>query len=99
MPNVCLWIKIMQGNRISPGGAGTPLYRPYMYVPPQRVGFLRRFGLKMGIGFTHFGVESGMVIFKGLYERIIVSIPNKLERKRRMRIQNGFQGLFVPVLN
>ena len=31
----------MRQNR--PGG--TPLYKPYMYVTPQRVGFLRRFGL------------------------------------------------------
>ena len=39
----------------------TPLYKPYMYVPPYRVGFLRRFGLKTGIHFAHFGLESGMV--------------------------------------
>ena len=32
------------------------------YVPPHRVGFLRRFGLKTGIHFAHFGLESGMVI-------------------------------------
>ena len=51
---------------------GTPLYKPYRHVPPQRVGCFRRFGLKTGIDFTHFGLESGMV-FKGttgLYERI-----------------------------
>ena len=28
---------------------------------PQRVGFLHRFGLKTGIDFAHFGLESGMV--------------------------------------
>ena len=28
------------------GGGGTPLYKPYRYVPPHRVGSLRRFGLK-----------------------------------------------------
>ena len=35
----------------SPGGGGIPLYKPYRYVPLQRVGFLRRFefGLKTGI--------------------------------------------------
>ena len=33
-------------------------------VPPQRVVFLRRFGLKTGIDFAHFGLESG-VVFKG----------------------------------
>ena len=31
------------------------------YVPPQRVGFLRRFGLKTGIDFAHFGLESHVV--------------------------------------
>ena len=44
-----------------PGGEGTPLYKPYRYVPPHRVGFLRRFGLKTGIHFAHFRLESGMV--------------------------------------
>ena len=42
--------------------AGTPLYKPcHGYMPPQRVGFLRRFGLKTGIDFTYFGLELGMV--------------------------------------
>ena len=34
---------------------------------PYRVGFLCRFGLKTGIQFTHFGLESGMV-FEGTTE-------------------------------
>ena len=33
------------------GGGGTPLYKLYRYVPPQRVWFLSRFGLKTGIDF------------------------------------------------
>ena len=33
-------------------------------MPPQRVWFLRCFGLKTGINFAHFGLESGMV-FQG----------------------------------
>ena len=45
-----------------PGGGGTPLYKPYMYVPPQGVGFLRRFGLKTGKDFAHLGLESGTVL-------------------------------------
>ena len=49
----------------SPGG-GTPSYKPYRYVPPQRVWFWRRFGLKTGLDFAHFGLESGMV-YKGNY--------------------------------
>ena len=55
------------------GEKGTPLYKPYMYVPPpQRVRFLRRFGLKTGIHFAHFGLESGVVFegTAGVYERI-----------------------------
>ena len=43
-----------------------------MYVPPQRVGVLRRFSLKTGKDFAHFGLESGTVIegTTGLYERV-----------------------------
>ena len=47
-----------------PEGESTPLYKLYKYVPPHQVGFLRRFGLKTGIHFAHFGLESGMV-FEG----------------------------------
>ena len=44
----------------------------YKLVPPHRVGFLPRFGLKTGIHFAHFGLESGMVFegTTGVYERI-----------------------------
>ena len=57
----------------------TPLYKPYSYVPPLRVGSLRRFGLKTDIDFAHFSLDSDMV-----FERIMVvtinvfiaSIPN-----------------------
>ena len=31
-------------------------------MPPLRVGFLRRSGLKRGIAFAHFGLEAGMVL-------------------------------------
>ena len=50
---------------------GTPLYKLHRRVPPHRVGFLCRFGLKTGIHFAHFGLESGMVFEEttGLYER------------------------------
>ena len=54
---------IFLGKSENPGGGeGTPIYKPYMYVPPQRVGFLRRLGLKTGIHFAHLGLESGMVL-------------------------------------
>ena len=40
------------------GGGGDSLSKPYRYVLPQMVGFLRRFALKTGIDFTHFGLGS-----------------------------------------
>ena len=47
------------GKRPSGGGRGfTPLYKLYRYMPPHRVGILRRFGLKTGIHFAHFSLES-----------------------------------------
>ena len=51
---------------------GTLLYKTYRHVPLQRVGFLRRLGLKTGIDFAHIGLESGMVFegTTGVYERI-----------------------------
>ena len=60
------------GQWFFPPGGGTPLYKPYRYVLPQREGVLRRFGLKKGIDFAHFGLESGVVFDKstGVYERI-----------------------------
>ena len=44
------------------GGGGTEGYslKSYRYVPLQRLGVLRCFGLKTGIDFAHFGLESGM---------------------------------------
>ena len=42
------------------------LHEPHRYVPPQRVWFLRFFGLlKTDIHFAHFGLELGMV-FEGI---------------------------------
>ena len=48
-------------------------------MQPQRVSFLRPFGLKTGKDFAHFDLESGMV-FEGTTGRMnvfAVSIPNK----------------------
>ena len=62
------------GNRVEKNhifwsrGGGTPLYRLCRYVSPDRVGFLRHFGLKTGMVFEGTSGE---------YERIIVSIPNE----------------------
>jgi len=43
--------------KLDPGGRGTPLYKLYRYVPAKRVGFLSRFGLKMGMDFAHYGLK------------------------------------------
>ena len=42
----CWRAGLSHSSRKCPGGGGTPLYKPYRYVPPHRIGFLRRFGLK-----------------------------------------------------
>ena len=53
------------------GGGGTPLYKVYRYVPPQRVWFLSRFGLKTGIDFDNYGLKSGRVFGAGnIYESL-----------------------------
>ena len=46
-----------------------PLYLPYRFLLPQRVWFLLHFGLKMGVDFAYFGLNSGMV-FEGKREYI-----------------------------
>ena len=44
---VCIYeITSWPGQNV-PGG--TPLFKPYRYVPPQGIWFLHRFGLKSGI--------------------------------------------------
>ena len=62
----------MKELTVLPGVGGASLYELYRNVPPQRVGFLRRFGLKTGIPFAHFGLELGMIFegTTGVYERI-----------------------------
>ena len=51
---------------------GSPLYKLYRYMPPHRVEFLHRFGLRTGIHLAYFGLESGMVFdgTSGVYESI-----------------------------
>ena len=62
----------MEGKRIYLPQGDSPLNEPYRYVPPQRVGFLRRFGVKTVTDFARCGLASGMVFEEttGVYERI-----------------------------
>ena len=55
----------MAVNINAPPPGGTPLYKLYRYVPPQRVD-VRRFGLKTGTNFAHFGSGIGYG-FRGNY--------------------------------
>ena len=65
--NIKISVMLVQ-TCILPGGGGkgegTPFRKSYSYVPLQKVRFLCRSGLKTGIDFAHFGLESGMV-FEG----------------------------------
>ena len=65
-------------NYLDRTAEGTPLYKLYKYVPPHRVGFLRRLGVKTDIHFAHFDLESGMVLreLRECMTVFIVSIPN-----------------------
>ena len=58
-----------QEKSLTPGGRGTPSYKPYSYVLPHQVGFLSCFGLKTGIHFSHFW-ELGFKGTMGVYEHI-----------------------------
>ena len=62
------------------GGGCTPLCRLYRpCAAPSGYVFLPLFGLKTGLHFAHFGLESGMV-FEGTTECMnvfIISIPNE----------------------
>ena len=67
------------------GGGGVPLYKLYRYVPPQRVWFLPRFGLKTGTDFAYYGLESGLVFEKttGVYECIYRRFQFQMNKKER----------------
>ena len=61
-------------------------------MPPRRAGYLRRVCLKTGVTgvhFAHFGLDSGMV-FEGL-----TGVYEMNEKKRNLRIRNGFEEFFV----
>ena len=51
-------------------------------MPPHGVGFFDRFGLKTGIHFAHFGLESGMV-FEGTTGDERTSFLFQMSKKER----------------
>ena len=71
---------------MSPGGVLPYIGHIGMCPPHQRVRFLRRFGLKTGKEFAHFGLESGMVFEEttGVYKRICRSFQFEMNQKERV---------------
>ena len=51
-------------------------------MQPHRVRFLRRFGLKTGIRFAHFGLESG-IVFEGTTGDERTSFQFQMSKKER----------------
>ena len=71
-------------------------------MSPDRVGFLRRFGLKTGIRFAHFGLESGMV-FEGTTRvqlRTFLSFQFQMSKKEReiCEFEMALKNFFVCTL-
>ena len=77
------------------------LYNAYGYVPPQRVWFLGLLVWKQVYTSPNF-VWNRVLFSKELWECMnvfIVSIPNELERKKNMPIQNLWRILFLLLSN
>ena len=54
-------------------------------MPHQRVGFFRRFDLKRGIDFVHFGLESGMVFNQENYGSVRTYLLFYFQMSKRER--------------
>ena len=82
---------------IFPGGGGTPLYKLYRYVPPHRVGFLLRSGLKTlspfrsGIGYGFWGNY-------GVYERIYRFNSEWVRKKEKYANSKWMRWIFLFAL-
>ena len=66
------------------GGGVLPYISHTGYVLPYRVGFLRRLGLKTGIHFAHFNLESG-IVFEGTMECMNVLLPFQFQMSKKER--------------
>ena len=60
-----------------PREGGTPLYKQYRHVTPQRAGFLGLFGLKTGTDFANFGLERVWFSRELRMNVFIISIPHE----------------------
>ena len=85
------------GSGLKPGG-GTPLNQPHRYAPPQRVVFLRRFGLK-----TVYSLSDCVCRIPDSLSCIPDSKSwdssfHKFEVREGM-VWSGFRGDFLPLWN
>ena len=93
IPRVSIGYEMVDSQRGAYPAGGTPLYKLYRYVPPDRVRYLRRFGLKTGI------VLPILVWNRDWFSRelrecmnvFIVSILKEWERTGNIWILNGFE--------
>ena len=82
----CLMTSLQEGTKApGGGGGGTPLYKLYRYVLPQRAWFLSRFGLKTGIDFDHYGLKSGMVYKGTMGQSVYTYLSFQLQMNGRER--------------
>ena len=67
---------------------------------PHQLGFLRRFGLKTGIHFAQFGLESGMVFegTTGVYERLSFEFQMSKKEREISEFEMNFENFFVCAL-
>ena len=103
LPSLSIWIVTTISivfSDSSPGGGGTPSYKLYRYVPLHLVGFLGRFGLKTGLDFAHFGLESGMVFgwTTRVYERIYRFNSKWVRKKEKYANSKCIWWIFLFVL-
>ena len=68
MTDICRRLPLLHLGNPPEGGGGTPSYKPYRYVPPQRVWFLRRFGPKRLYCLFWSGIVHG---FRGNYGSVL----------------------------
>ena len=77
------------GTAVHTRGGGHSLIS-YRYVPPQRVGFLCRFGLKTGVDFAHFGLGIGYG-FRGNYGSVWTYLSFQFQMNQKERVICEFQ--------
>ena len=89
------YIKHTRGGR----PLSTPIYKPYVYVPAQRVWFLGIFGLKIG-----YGLELGMVfegttgVYEGIYREFQMNKKGIEVCKLEMHLKKFFACALIEVI-